>query len=588
MRIIFKKRHELYFVHYISLFFTGLLFVWVGLASNVNLTPFHGFEVITTTDWIFQLGLNLLFLLVPLTILSMIVLHKSTKKKKNKSYTSFSKFTKISIPALAIAIMIESALVTFLFQNSIKISGTNPTKSLNVILISVDTLRKDHLSLYGYPRMASPNVDKFFKRGIRFERCIATLPATAPNYASIYTGTYHFKHFITANGFSFRPDLNRLTTLAQELKKSGYYCSSHMTGSLPGTGTNLDLGIDDLYQRSVKVVSSGGYDLCSVIHNLYSYIVSALDHKHMNRLLCPETTTAIKCIETGLHEPFYVHYYWHWPHDPYGDRKVELPDNFFDKAIKYEPFPSDSPSQVNSILQIREKYDSDIFYTDIQISAVLDALKKKGYMDNSIIIFTADHGEDLGERYRNDEPFFGHAHWLYESSICVPLIFVFPTTELSNKKIDFPVSSVDIFPTVLRLLNLPIPDTNQGEPLFKGTLGSLGIREELPEIRPFVYSFNCTYGEIMPEFSSIFDAKYTYHHVESTDKIELYDISADHHSTLNIARDYPEISDALQKELDTWLKKNEDLHLQMGDKIKKVQDIPARLKEKLRALGYIK
>lgn len=588
IRIINKKRYKLYFIHYTALFLTGFLFIWIGLGANVNLVFIHGFEVITTTDWIVQLGINLLLLLVPFVALSVIVLNKTIKKRKNKLHESFSKFAKISVPTLVLAMVFESVLVSLLLRNPITNSSTESAKPLNVILISVDTLRKDHLSLHGYPRRTSPNLDKFFKQGIRFERCIATLPATAPNYTSIYTGTYHLKHFVTANGFSFRPELNQLTTLAQELKENGYYCSSHMTGSLPGTGTNLDLGIDDLYQRSVKVVSSGGFDLLSVVGNLFAYIDSALDHKYMNRRLGPETAAALKWIEDGIHEPFYVHFYWHWPHDPYGDRRVDLTEGFFDETVKYEPFPTDSPSIMSSILQDREKYDSDIFYTDIQIRVVLDALKQNGYMDNSIVIFTADHGEDLGERYRDDKPFFGHAHWLYESSICVPLIFVFPTKELSDQKADFPVSSVDIFPTVLRLLQLPIPDTNQGEILFKGSLGSLSIREELASLRPFVFSFNCTYGEIKPDFSSIFDAKYTYHHMESTGEIKLFDILADYHSTQNIVRDYPEIADTLQKELDTWLKKHEGLHIQMGDKIKKVQDIPARLKEKLRALGYIK
>ena len=588
LRIVYRKRHEVHFIHNLALYLMGLLFVWVGLSANVNLVFIHGYDIVTTPDWVLQLGLNLLLLVVPLAILTMAILKKLIRRWENKSHTSISKLSKISVPILIAAMMGESILISFLFHNPIQNSSMNPSKPLNVILISVDTLRKDHLSIYGYPRKTSPNLDKFFKQGIRFERCIATFPMTAPNYTSIYTGAYHFKHFVTANGFSFRPEINQLTTLAQELNKNGYYCSSHLTGSLPGTGTNLDLGIDDLYQRSVKAVSTGGFDLFSIIRNGFAYIDSVLDYKTMSRRLGPETVTAVKWIESGIREPFYVHFYWHWPHLPYGDRKVDLPEDFLDDTVEYEPFPTDSPSEVDSIRQNREKYDSDIYYTDIQIGEVLDALEKKGYMENSILIFTADHGEDLGERHRGDEPFIGHAHWLYESSVCVPLIFLFPTKELSNQKAHYPVSSVDILPTVLSLLHLPIPDTTQGEPLFKGKLGSLGIRDELPEKRPFVYAFNCTYEEIKPNFSSLFDVKYTYHHVESTDKIELYDILADYHSTQNIVEDSPEIANTLQNELDKWLKKYEDLLPQVRDKIHEVQDIPDRLKEKLRALGYIK
>ena len=587
LRIIYK-RHALYSLQYIALYFTGLFFVWIGVGANVNLIFIHGFEIITTPDWIIKLGINLLLLFVPIAMLSLIILNKVIKWGKERTYASLSKFAKKLVPILILAIMLESIVVTFMLPDPFNNSNKNPKKPPNVILISVDTLRKDHLSLYGYSRKTSPNLDNFFKQGIRFERCIATLPSTAPNYTSIYTGTYPFKHLVIENGHSFRPELNQLTTLAQELGKNGYYCSSHLTHSLPGTNTNLDLGLDDLYQHNIKVISSGGYDLRTVVRNLFAYIDYLLDRKNMSRRLGPETITGIKWLESGIREPFYTHFYWYWPHDPYGDRKVELPKGFFDETVYYEPFAVTSPAQINSIQQNREGYDSDIYYTDIQIGAVLDALEQNGYIDNSIIIFTSDHGEDLGERYLGEHPFFGHAHWLYESSTCVPLVFVFPTKELSKQKAMFPVSSVDIFPTVLNLLHLPISDTNQGEPLFKGDLGFLSVREELASLRPVVFSFNTPYEKIKPDFSAIFNAKYTLHRTENTNKIELYDISADYHSTQNILSDYPGIANTLQKELDSWLKKNDYSHRQLREKAFKEQKIPARLKEKLRSLGYIK
>lgn len=587
LRVIYKRR-TLYSTQLVALFFTGLFFIWIGVSANVNLAFIHSFEIITTPDWILQLGLNLILLLVPIAILSAVILNKLIRRKKNKPYPSVLKFAKRAVPILIIVIMIESLFVSFLLKKSIINSSMNPTKPLNVILISVDTLRKDHLSIYGYARQTSPNLDKFLKQGIRFERCIAPLPSTAPNYTSIYTGTYPFKHFVFANGFSFKPKLNHLTTLAQELGKNGYYCSSHLTGSLVGTGTNLDLGLDDLYQRSVKVISSGGYDLYTVVHNLFAYIDSFLDRKNMSRHLGPETIKAIRWLESGIREPFYTHFYWHWPHSPYGDRRVKLPEDFFYETVNYEPYPNTTQSQMDSIQQIRERYDSDIYYTDIQIGAVLNALEQNGYMDRSIIIFTSDHGEDLGERFHLEQPFFGHAYWLYESSTCVPLIFLFPTEELSNQKVIFPVSSIDIFPTVLNLLHLPISDTNQGEYLFKGSLGSLCVREELASLRPFILSFNFSAPKIKRDFSSIFSDRYTLHRTENSKRMELYDVTADYHSTQNILHDYSEVADALQNELDIWLQRHNYSHRRVREKTFKEQSMPERLKKKLRSLGYIK
>ena len=583
-----SKKHSIYFRGRLALFYTCLLFIWVSISSNANFILSNNSEVIGYRDWLANLAKNLAIFLVPIIIISFIIflVEKKLEKKRVDTF-SLSKRAKVVIFLLVGIMLAESIFVTFFMPSFFEKNKKNP---YNVILISVDTLRKDHLSLYGYARETSPNLDRFFGQGIRFERCIATIPETGPSYASIYTGTYPFEHKVYLNGYKFVQGSTFIPTIAQELGKNGYYSSSHLTNSFPGTTHNLALGIDELYQRGIKMASSAGYDVYSTVRSILACIVTVKDHVFNSRRLGPETVRAIKWLNSKPREPFYTHIYWAWPHEPYGDRKVDTPKDF-SKVVNYEPFPSSSSPIRDSIQKTRRQYDSDIYYTDIQIGAIMDALEKNGYLDHSIVIFTADHGEDVGERFAfaEGEPFFGHSYWLYESSVCVPLVFLFPDKELSNQKVAFPVSLTDIFPSVLSLLGLPKPESIQGQALFEGDFGSLRVREELSSLRPYVYSFyfHNEKATKSKSFSGIFGERYTLHRTGNTKEIELYDIKRDYHSTQELSDDKPEITATLQKELDNWLKTHNYSHSQVKEMSQKREPMSEKMLKKLRSLGYV-
>lgn len=306
---------------------------------------------------------------------------------------------------------------------------------------------------------------------------------------------------------------------------------------------------------------------------------------------------AVNWLNSNPQEPFYTHIYRHWPHKPYGDRKVILPDGFSSKTIHYEPIPLSYKNSPESIYSTRRKYDADIYYTDIQIGIILNAIKENKYIDNTIVIFTSDHGEDMGERIVGAQPFFNHSYWLYESSTAVPLIFVFPHKELGGEHVYFPVSSVDIFPTLLSLLNIPVPSAAQGEMLFNGSIGSLKINNGLMTSRPYVFAFNFLYGKEHPgldgykkgkDFSGVFSQRYILQRTEQSMETELYDIKSDYHSTKNISDNYPEIREELNKKLNEWLEINDFSHSQAMIDNASPKELPERIKRKLRALGYLR
>ena len=575
-----SKRREL------SLFYTIVVLVWLSLAVNLDLSSIHGQKIFQTSDWLYILLYDLGILFIPLLIVSLLISSIFIKIKKKAPAGKGAYRT----------IVIHLILSSFIILHSIVISNFIPykfelikSKFPNIILISVDTLRKDHISLYGYPRGTTPNLDEFFCGGIRFNRCISTLPETAPNYASIYTGVYPFVHGIFANGVQLDLQKNSLTTIATELKKAGYHTSSHLTAGLPGIFSGLDYDIDELYQHGLKVKTAGGYDLKNLFNNLYNcYQTFILDRWMNSQDFNPETKTAINWLDSRPVEPFYTHIYWHWPHAPYGDRLVELPTAFFNQHSYNEPFADTSPAIAKKITETRLSYDSDIYYTDIQLGAVVEALKRNEYWDDSIIIFTADHGEDLGERLDEDKPYFGHSKWLYESSACVPLIFILPgNADGDSNVVDIPVSSVDIAPTLLSLAGLACPKSMQGIPLF--TYDSK-IRKDLADVRPWVWSFNLAldWSPYHDDYSAVYTDEWTFIHTESTGEEELYHTAVDYHCTENYAETNPILTDSLKNLLFNWMETRGYSHESSRDMVPSEENLSKAALDNLRALGYVK
>lgn len=454
-KLVFSKipKEKQFHNSFISVVFT---FLWVSLALNLDFASIHGFKIAVTEDWFILGGINLGILLIPILILTWL----SAKIFKVRASSILQKLSVIYICAIGAVIFILSIALTYLIPFNGK---NNDGKPLNVILFSVDTLRKDHLSLYGYPRNTSPALDNFFQNSIIFNRCITAVPETAPSYTSIYTGTNIFTHLVISNSHDFNHERTGLCTIASELKKHGYYTSFHLTGSLPGTAANLEFGVDDVSQDGVSVIRSNGYNIYTLMYNLVSSAYNVLNKNEKPVDLTYETKNTIKWLNSRPQEPFFTHIYWHYPHSPYGDQAHSKSDHIVTNNLDYEPYPTSDPDTVRQIKKTRDLYDQDIYYTDMQFSAVIEAVKKNGYDRNSIIIFTGDHGEDMGERIRDGEPFFGHSFWLYESSTDVPLLIHLPHNLDQGLRTDIPVSTIDIAPTIFSLLGLSQPATFEGE-----------------------------------------------------------------------------------------------------------------------------
>jgi arylsulfatase A-like enzyme/Tfp pilus assembly protein PilF len=272
----------------------------------------------------------------------------------------------------------------------------------NVLLITLDTTRADHLGCYGYGPAKTPNLDALAREGVRFARVYCPAPLTLPSHSSIMTGLYPATHGVRNNGHQLAP---KFRTLAEILKGQGFataaFVSSFSVDSRFGLGRGFDV-YDDTFQPQAPLKGANAERRAEETFARFS--------RWLDR-------------QGGLRFFAWVHYYD--PHLPY------------DPPSPYREGSADRP------------YDGEIAYMDHYVGAVLDRLKAKGVLDKTLVVVAGDHGEGLGDKVET-----GHGIFLYEETLRVPLI-------IQNSKF-FPhpcvvpgaVRLVDVAPTILETIGL--------------------------------------------------------------------------------------------------------------------------------------
>lgn len=310
----------------------------------------------------------------------------------------------------------------------------------NILFITVDALRADHMSLYNYKYNTSPNIDEFAKNAIVFNRAYCPIPKTSASFASMFTGLHPFVHKTRPNLSALNP---KFFTLAEALKSKGYYTF--------GMTSNGNL--------SSKFRFNQGFDRYEEVWNKFpkdksSYFI---------------TKEAVNFLKNKKKSPFFLWIHYIDTHTPYVP-----PQQFIEKRepgrkimkIKKRIIAGSNIERRNLRKNQNEGffislYDAEVKFVDSEIGKVLNQLKSSGLTSKTIVIISADHGEDLG-KYNY---FFNHGLLAFNSSIRVPLILFIPG--LQKKQINYNVSLMDIYPTILNHLNIKIPYKIQGHSLLK-------------------------------------------------------------------------------------------------------------------------
>ena len=283
-------------------------------------------------------------------------------------------------------------------------------KIRNVVLISMDTTRSDHLSCYGVYKNVTPNIDALAKEGVLYKNMYSPVPLTLPAHSSMLTGTHPPRHGVHDNLKYQLNDSN--LTLAEILKNKGFATGAVISAFILDSRFGLDQGFDD-------------YD---------DEFEETLDSHISQRRGSESTEHAISWIDKNKDNPFFLFLHYYDPHAPYDPP---------------EPFKS----------KIVHPYFAEIAYTDHCIGQVIDRLKTLGLYESTLIVVTADHGEMFGE---HDEQ--THGYFIYNGNIKVPLIIKVPGIHEATTIEDF-AGTVDIVPTICSLLGIDIPEHVQGKDL---------------------------------------------------------------------------------------------------------------------------
>jgi len=307
----------------------------------------------------------------------------------------------------------------------------------NLVLIGVDTLRRDHLGCYGYERNTSPNIDELAAGGVLFENVVAPSPWTLPSFATVFTSLYPTQH--GANG-SRKALRENIPTLAALLQANGYATGAVVNAPYLKGHHGVARGFDFYYMTPPEGRAADG-----------------------------TTRDALAWIEENSDRPFFMFAHYFDPHIPY-DPPAPF-DSIFDPeytgTIKSPYNPKELPkfrdeefAQMESLSdadwnRIRSLYDGEIAFMDEAVGNLLRGLDERGLTDNTLIVFLSDHGEEFFEHHG-----FEHGHSLYDELIKVPVVLSLPDVLPEGSRIARQIRLLDVQPTILEMLGI----TPWGEP----------------------------------------------------------------------------------------------------------------------------
>lgn len=417
-------------------------------------------------------------------------------------------------------------------------------RECNIILVSIDTLRADHLGCYGYSRPTSPNVDRFCTESVKYDQAIAQAPSTTPSHGSILTS------MIPSSHGAFRTRKRKLSpavlTMAEILQGEGFRTASFNGGAQLDAKFGFDRGFE-VYQ---------------------SMTGDALDNDDFTL----QVDKGIDWIKQHRDQRFFLFLHSYDIHHPYhptpedltlfsasysGPLSIPINATVLSKINHKELDMSEADRQF-----IIDAYDGEIKGMDAGFGRLLEFLAAAGLKDDTILIFTSDHGEEFGEHGKMG----WHSHTLFDELLHVPLIIRFPRGQFAGTSIPAQVRSIDILPTALELLGVKRDPSFQGLSLIPLVTGE---QQTLDDDRAI--SQRDSSRPVPP--TSLRRTKWKYH------RKKLYDLAADPAEKVDVSGQHPEILAKMRSEIEDALKDS-------GSTTSEEAVLDSSLTEQLRTLGY--
>jgi arylsulfatase A-like enzyme/Flp pilus assembly protein TadD len=409
-------------------------------------------------------------------------------------------------------------------------AATSANPATNVVVITIDTLRPDHLGCYGYKQIRTPNIDALATDGIRFERAYTSVPVTLPSHTVIFTGTYPTysgMHDFAANKLN-----PTQPTLASVLKEHGYITGAVVASAVLDSRFGLNHGFDFYYDH---------------------FDFSRLQESNIDEMERPGNVVVdvtLDWLSKNYQNKFFLWMHLYDPHHP------------------YRPPPPYSE-------EYRERpYDGEIAFADAQVGRLIRFLKEKNLYRNTLIVLAGDHGESLGEHGEKTHGFF-----IYNSTLHVPLLLhlggaTHPGGAPVAKSVHDLVNLADLMPTILRILKLDVPSDVQGRSLLplispKGEMETPSLYAET-----FLPRLHFNWSELRGVETE------NYHFIDAP-KPELYDLTKDPGETTNLFSQKQAVAAELRARLSKLI-----VHYSPGQELAEKTGLDPALMERLKSLGY--
>jgi len=396
------------------------------------------------------------------------------------------------------------------------------TGEMNILLVTLDTTRADRIGCYGYKEAKTPNLDSIALNGVMFSNAYCQVPLTLPSHCSILTGTYPLYHQVRNNGFYYLTP--EYLTLAEILKERGFKTAAFVSSFTVDSRFGIDQGFDFYDDKFIEG---------EVLKNFRS------------------ERKADKVFAS----------FSHWL-DEYFSQKFFCWIHFFDPHVPYDPPPP-----------FREEfserpYDGEIAYMDHYIGKMLDKLKEKNVFDNTLIILIGDHGEAFGEKGEIDHGFF-----IYDVTLRVPVIFYSQNYLPKGLAINARVRLIDIMPSILEMLTIPVGKEVQGVSLLPYIEGRR--RDDLPS---YIETYSPRENHGCSELIGLINGEWKY---IQAPKPELYNLKSDPQEEKNVIRQEEKITSSMRRELKEKIRKFS------SKKDAGKRKLTTEERERLRSLGYI-
>jgi len=416
----------------------------------------------------------------------------------------------------------------------------------NVIVISIDTLRADHLGCYGYDRPTSPTLDRLAEGGVLFENVSSTSPWTLPAHASLMTGLYPSRHGLK----SHREYLHQAAVpMAEILQEQGYLTAAIVNAHYVSQRYGFDRGFDE-----------------------FNYVPEELARAAPSAV----EDYAVGWLSNHDGGPFFLFLHYYDVHSDY--RSLPQYERMF--ARDYMGSADGSTAQLLEYRRGRFKldqpdaehlidlYDAGVRQMDDGIARLVDLLEAKNLLDDTLIVVTSDHGEEFLE---HGGVLHGRTH--FEEVIRVPLIVCGPGAPQGRRVTEI-ASLVDVLPTTLGLLGVTPPETIDGL-----DLSPFWQAEPPPAIDRLVFAEADHHNQYDDIKRAVRRGKFKMHFDRSTRNVELFDLADDPGETKNVAREHATVVRELRRELDVFMATQRP-----GGSL---APLSQQQVEKLKSLGYL-